>query len=267
MTLRDALRRSINTITVYLMKQIRSVNPVIGMAHNMGIDSTARRGSRPRIPRVPSISIGAADLTVWEMTGAYNTFANNGTFIRPTIIKRIEDKNGRVIYTSVPEERQALNPRWNYVMLDMLKYVNSGGKFDKISTENGGKTGTTNKHVDGWYMGVTPNLTVGTWVGGESPWIRFRALRLGSGSAMARPFFINFIDALEEDSELDWNKKARFKRPQGDLGVELNCDVYEQLADEQNAFDEEGDDLFNDLFGDEELPIKKDSTGKIEIDF
>lgn len=264
-TLRDALRSSINTITVYLMKQIRSVNPVIGMVHNMGIDSTAKRGAQYRIPRVPSIAIGAADLTVWEMTGAYNTFANNGTYIEPTIIKRIEDKNGRVIYSSVPVERQALNPRWNYVMLDMLKYVNSNWRFDKISTENAGKTGTTNKHVDGWYMGITPNLTVGTWVGGEAPWIRFRTLRLGSGGAMARPFFIDFIDALEEDDDLGWNKKARFKRPSGDLGVELNCDVYAQLESETEAFDEDGG-MFDDLFGDEELPIKKDST-EIEIDF
>ncbi|MEM9990252.1 MAG: transglycosylase domain-containing protein [Bacteroidota bacterium] len=266
-TLRDALRRSINSITVYLMKQIRSVNPVIGMAHNMGIDSTARRGrSNYRIPRVPSIAIGAADLTVFEMTGAYNTFANNGTFIRPSIIKRIEDKNGRIIYTNMPEERQALNPRWNYVMLDMLKYVNASWRFNKISTENGGKTGTTNKHVDGWYMGVTPNLTVGTWVGGESPWIRFRTLDLGSGGKMARPFFIDFIDALEENEQIDWDKKARFKRPGGDLGVELNCEVYEQLAEEQDAFDEEGGSLFDDLFGDEELPIQKDTT-VFEIDF
>ncbi len=267
-TLRDALRKSINSITVYLMKQIRSVNPVIGMVHNMGIDSTAKYSNgRYIVPRVPSIAIGATDLTVFEMTGAYNTFANNGTYIKPVFIKRIEDKNGRVIYNSVPEERQALNPRWNYVMVDMLKHVNSSWYFNKLKTETGGKTGTTNNHVDGWYMGITPNLVVGTWVGGDERWIRFRSLSLGAGGKMARPFFIDFIDALEEDKSLDWDSDARFKRPAGDLGVELDCTVYDELAAEEGAGDEEGDFMFDDLFGDEDLPTTKNDTTEFEIDF
>ncbi len=247
LTLRDALRVSKNSITVYLLKQIGSVEPVISMLDGMGIEKDAKYANgQPIIPRVPSIVLGAADLMVWEMTGAYTTFANNGTYSEPYHIRKIEDKNGRVLYEKIPEQSLALKPEYNYVMLDMLRYNNStAGGFNKIKTPTGGKTGTTNSFVDGWYMGVTPNLVVGTWVGGEERWIRFRSIEFGQGGRMARPFFQLLLEALEKDPKYNWDAMAQFKRPTGDIGIEMDCGAYNKLNG-LNTTDEQLDDGFGD---------------------
>jgi penicillin-binding protein 1A len=202
--------------------------PVRGMVNNLGIDSSARRGDGTyRIPKQPSICLGAADLTVFEMTGAYAAFANNGMFSRPYVIKKIEDKNGRIIYRSIPEERVALPPNTNYVMVEMLKHnVKGGAGINALKSEVGGKTGTTNDFSDGWFMGVTPRLVVGTWVGGEDRWIRFLSLEDGQGARMARPIFASFIERLEKDANSGYDFNAKFKVPPGDLGIELNCAKY-----------------------------------------
>ncbi len=275
-TLRDALKASKNSITAYLIKQIRDVSPVVGLIHNMGIDSTKRYANgRYRVPRQPSIALGATDLTVFEMTGAYTTFANNGYYNRPFFVTRIEDKNGRVIFQELPDERLALNPNANYVMVDMLKYSASGARnFWKLKSEVGGKTGTTNDYIDGWFMGITPSLVVGTWVGGDDRWIRFRGLLYGQGAYMARPFFQRLIETLENDPDADYDINARFQRPSGDLGIELNCDVYQQESESFRARagsgTNNGNGFFDDMFGDEELP-EADSTdidtGTFENDF
>jgi len=266
-TLRDALKASKNSITAYLIKQIRDVSPVVGLIHNMGIDSTKRYpNGRYRVPRQPSIALGATDLTVFEMTGAYTTFANNGYYNRPYFVTRIEDKNGRVIFQELPDERLALNPNANYVMVDMLKYAASGARnFWKLESEVGGKTGTTNDYVDGWFMGITPSLVVGTWVGGDDRWIRFRGITYGQGAYMARPFFQMLIEELENNPDADYDVNARFQRPPGDLGIELNCQIYRQESESYRARSNspESDGFFDDMFGDEELP-EPDSTSENE---
>ncbi|HMN91031.1 MAG TPA: penicillin-binding transpeptidase domain-containing protein, partial [Saprospiraceae bacterium] len=129
--------------------------------------------------------------------GAYVTFANNGVYNKPTFITRIEDRNGRVIYQEMPQERTALPPNANYVMVEMLRY--SGTGLFGVKSDVGGKTGTTNDYVDGWFMGVNPQLVVGTWTGGEDRWIRFRSIGEGQGAHMAKPFFREFIKRLEAD--------------------------------------------------------------------
>lgn len=259
-TLKDALQRSKNSITVYLLKQIGSVDPVINMMDGMGIDKESKYpNGRPIIPRVPSIVLGAADLEVWEMAGAYTTFANNGIHSEPYHIRKIEDKNGRVLFEQTPQQSLALKPEYNYVMLDLLKHVNSRwGGFNSIKTKHGGKTGTTNSYVDGWYMGITPNLVVGTWVGGEDRWVRFTSLARGQGGYMARPFFRDLIYAIEQNEDFEWDTSADFKRPNGDIGIELDCEAYEQLNN-TGGFDENDDPFFDDGFGDE-LNVKGDST-------
>ena len=251
MTLREGLKTSTNSITVYLMKEIGSPEPVIGLVHSMGIDSSLRYPNGQHIiPRVPSIALGAADLMVWEMAGAYTTFPNNGTYNKPVHILKIEDRNGRVLYEYLPEERQVLNPRYNYVMLDLLQYNNAGAPgVAELKTKNGGKTGTTNNYVDGWYMGITPNLVVSTWVGGDDRWIRFREIGLGQGARMARPFFAGFIKELENSPKVEWDKLADFKRPKGDIGIELNCAAYNALTN-PGAFEGKESD-YDDGFGDE----------------
>jgi penicillin-binding protein 1A len=218
MRLRDALRKSINTISVFLMQQLGSVQPVLELLTNMGIQ-------KDKVPPLPSICLGAADLSVMDMTGAYTTFANNGYYTQPIYIIRIEDKNGVEIYTAEKKGRQALEEEPNYVMVEMLKYA-GGTAMTGVKSEIGGKTGTTNDYVDGWYMGITPNLIVGTWVGGEDRWIRFLTLGDGAGSRMAKPFCREFVKRLENDENCDFNPKARFPRPKGDLSIGLDCNDF-----------------------------------------
>jgi penicillin-binding protein 1A len=250
LTLKEGLRKSKNTVSVHLMKQLGDSEPVRGLVHQMGIDSTTRYpNGRYRVPKQPSICLGATDLTNLEMTGAYTTFANNGIYNKPIYILRIEDKNGRVIYEEFSQDRSAINPNANYVMVEMLKYAGNMGYL--LKSEAGGKTGTTNDFVDGWFMGITPGLVVGTWVGGEDRWIRFRSLHLGQGSYMAKPFFKNFMKRLEAEEDIDYDYKAKFHRPPGDLGIEMDCSKHRN-----NAFnlgdDESEDEGFNDdMFGDE----------------
>lgn len=266
MTLKDGLKNSVNSISAYLMKQMGDTELVRGLVNNMGIDSAARRpDGEYRIPKQPSICLGVADLTVLEMTGAYATFAKNGTYGRPYVIKRIEDKNGRVIYTAPIEERVALPPNANYVMVDMLKYnVRGAPGINTLKSEVGGKTGTTNDYSDGWFMGVTPRLVVGTWVGGEDRWIRFLGLGDGQGAKMARPIFASFIQRLEKDKNSGYDANARFKRPAGDLGIEINCAAY---RDSLPPTDEEfAPDIYNDEIpagsGEGEAPPVKPADGK-----
>ena len=228
MRLQDALKKSVNTISVFLMKQLGSVQPVLELLTNMGIE-------KDKVPPQPSICLGAADLSVFDMTGAYTTFANNGYYTKPIYITRIEDKNGVVIYTSEKKDRQALEEEPNYVMVEMLKYA-VRGSMGNIKSEIGGKTGTTNDYVDGWFMGITPSLVVGTWVGGEDRWIRFLTLADGAGSRMAKPFCKDFIERLENDEECDYDVKARFPRPRGDLSIGLDCNDF------LNNYPEEGED-------------------------
>jgi len=263
MTLKQGLKESKNTVSVYLMKQLGDTEPVRGLIHNMGIDSTTKYGNgRYRVPKQPSICLGATDLTVKEMTGAYTTFANNGVFTKPYFISKIEDRNGAVIYEAEPETRAAYNERHNYVMVEMLRYA-GGPSLYGIKSDVGGKTGTTNSHVDGWYMGITPNLVVGTWVGGEDRWTRFRTIRMGQGGRLARPFFVNFMKAVEADEDIALDTKKRFTRPRGDIGIELDCGEFQQ-ENEDDAPTAGDDDFYEDSFGDEVLP-PLDSTKKKPI--
>lgn len=245
LTLMDGLKLSKNTVSVYLMKQLQSTLPVRSLIHNMGVDTT-------RIPKTPAICLGSADMSVYEMAGAYTTFANDGIYNRPIYITKIEDKNGRIIYQELPEERQALQSQANYAMVQMLKYVTQGaGGMSGLKSEIGGKTGTTNDYVDGWFMGITPGLVVSTWVGGEDRWIRFLSLADGQGARMARPFFAKFIRKLEADPQSGYDYRLRFKRPAGDLAVELDCGKYKLDELQQTPTEEEFVPDFD------EVPAKK----------
>jgi penicillin-binding protein 1A len=254
LNLKEALKNSVNTVSAYLMKQLGDTKPITGLCNNMGIDSTEHRvpdGS-------PAICLGAADLTVFEMTGAYATFANKGMYSLPFVIRKIEDKNGRVIYRSLLEEKAALPPNANWVMLEMLKYnVKGAPGISSLKSEVGGKTGTTNDYTDGWFMGVTPRLVVGTWVGGEDRWIRFLSLGDGQGARMARPIFASFINRLEKDPKSGYDFNARFVRPLGDLGIETNCAAYESSLGPTGDEEDFSPDIYND-----EIDPEKTTPGK-----
>jgi penicillin-binding protein 1A len=230
--LKEALKESVNTISVYLMKQLSDTGPVRGLMHNMGIDSA-------KISKQPALCLGACDLSVMEMAGAYTTFANDGMFEKPMYLLRIEDKNGKIIYNNLPEEHRALGAAANYVMVDMLKYVTQGAPgVSELKSEVGGKTGTTNDYVDGWFMGITPNLVVGTWVGGDDRWIRFLTIEDGQGAKMARPFFAKFVKKLETDPKSGYNFSQKFKIPPGDLGITINCGEYNNKQKSSDEFSE-----------------------------
>lgn len=245
LTLQEALRGSVNSVSVYLMKELDSPEPVRDVVSNMGIDKAL-------IPSAPSIALGSVDLTVEQLTGAYTTFANNGVFNRPTFLLRIEDRTGRTIYTNVPEERQAISPQANYVMVHMLKNA-SVSNLAGVKGPVGGKTGTTNDQTDGWFMGITPNLVVGTWVGGEDRWVRFRSLALGQGAVMAKPFFREFVKAVQADENVPWDTDRDFYRPKGSLGIELDCDAYR--GSNEDILEEGEESIEEDPFG---APIDND---------
>lgn len=218
MNLYEGLKTSTNSISVALLKDIGNVNPIRELASNCGLPEDD-------IPPYPSIALGVPELRVIDMAAAYTTFANNGTHVKPVLIKRIEDKNGKVIYQGISEEKKAINPKYNHAMLDLLRNAAVFLKDHRgIESDVAGKTGTTNDHVDGWFMGITPDLVVGTWVGGESKYIHFSSLSDGQGSKMARPIFTKFLRKLEKDDKV-YDKAARYILPKGDL-LELDCSKY-----------------------------------------
>ncbi len=252
LTLKEGLKKSKNTVSVHLMKQLGSAEPVRDLVDNMGIDKDAKHpNGQYLVPNSPSICLGATDLSVMQMTGAYTTFANDGYFNKPVFISRIEDKSGKILYESIPDPVVALQSEPNYVMLELLRYAGSGA-MGVLKSQVGGKTGTTNDYVDGWFMGVTPGLVVGTWVGGEDKWIRFRSLLYGQGAYMAKPFFREFIKTLENTEGVDYDQNATFYRPPGDLSIELDCAEYEKdivpLEEGEKFEDEFSEDIFEDEF-------------------
>ncbi len=248
-TLFEGLKDSRNTISVFLMQQLGNANVVRGLVHNMGIDSSMRRSDGEyRVPNQPSICLGSADLSVMEMTGAYCTFANNGVFVKPYFVSSIEDENGRVIYQAMREEQVALPPKANAVMVEMLK--KSGVGFWDNKSEVGGKTGTTNDYRDGWFIGITPTLVVGTWVGGEDQWIRFNSLADGQGSRMAKPFFKAFLTQLENSPETGYDPSARFPEPEGGMDIETDCEKYNALRRETQEEQFKPVETYQEEFGD-----------------
>ncbi len=248
----QGLLYSKNSITVKLLKEMGTVDPIINLMHNLGIDKDLKLDNgRLAIPRLPSICLGAVDLTLLEITGAYTAYANNGTFVRPIIISRIEDKNGRVIYQPIPERKPAINSLYNSVMLSMLKN-NLGGKFGLgLTSEVGGKTGTTNDYSDGWFMAVTPTLVLGTWTGGDDKWIRFLNLNDGQGYTTARPLAQNFLRKLESSDKIKYDKKARFTQPPSQYHDLVNCQSYKTIQPSLERTSTKKEKLKQDVFDEE----------------
>ena len=258
-TLFKGLQWSKNTVSVYLMKQLGDAQPVKELAMNLGFPDK-------KIPPAPSICLGAADLSVFDMTGAYTAFANEGLYNRPIFIKSIQDKYGHEIYRGLREDRPALHPSSNHVMVTMLESVMTQGirGFSGIKSQMGGKTGTTNDYSDGWFMGLTPTLVVGTWVVGEDRWMRFRSLKYGIGAKMARPIFANFMHRIESDKEADYDASARFKVPSGDIGIELDCEAYRYKRGSGGTWTDEDENFGDDPFGDE-VETTFDSLGNPQV--
>ena len=240
LTLKEGLKKSKNSVSVKLMMEIGNPELVRSLVSEFGIDKS-------KVPNSPSICLGSADLSVMDMTGAYTVYANNGTYTKPMFVTSIEDKNGRLIYSETSVQRKALNPKYNHAMVDMLKNASAVSSLSHIKSEVGGKTGTTNDYRDGWFMGITPELIVGTWVGGEEQFVRFRSISDGAGSQMARPFFAEFMKRVEADKNIDFDTEARFVIPEETL--ELDCDKHKaNRYVEPEKEPEEEDDEFEEEF-------------------
>lgn len=241
-----------NSITVKLLKEMGTVAPVRDLLHHLGIDKNLRlENGRLAVPNLPSICLGAVDLTLMEMTGAYSAFGNSGTYVQPVFVSRIEDKNGKVIYQDIPKRKSAINPLYNAVMVEMLKN-NVGGRFSlSIKSKIGGKTGTTNDYADGWFMGVTPTLITGTWTGGDDKWIRFLTLDEGQGYVMARPISELFLKKLEKDAQCGYDWKANFPPPPPGLEELINCTQYKTIRPTTERYILQKQKLKNEVFDDE----------------
>ena len=215
-TLKNALANSVNTISARLIDKV-GPRPVANLARNLGVTSY--------IPSVPAIALGSADLSVYEMVGAYSSFANKGIYVKPVLVTRIEDKNGTVIYQATPETKDVLSEESAYVTLKLLEGVTEAGSgirlrhvgadktnpiFRDIVTgypyafENpiAGKTGTTQNQSDGWFIGMVPNLATGVWVGGEDRATHFETITYGQGATMALPIWASYMKACYADSTL-----------------------------------------------------------------
>ena len=218
-TLRWGLANSENNISAWVLKQF-TPEAVAQMAHKMGITSF--------IDPVPSVFLGTAEITVKEMVAAYSIFANKGVYNSPLPVYRIEDKYGNVLQEFRPESREVITENTAYLMCNLLEGVVTGGtgvrlryKY-KLMNPMGGKTGATQKHADGWFMGVTPDLVGGVWVGAEDRSIHFQNLANGQGASMALPIWAKFLLKAYADPRLKMSDRP-FDRPAG-INKRLDCD-------------------------------------------
>ncbi len=235
-TLKWALANSNNWISAYLIKRF-SPESVIQMARKMGVTAP--------IDPVPAIALGTPDISLSEMVGAMNTFANRGVFIKPTFITRIEDKNGNVIARFVPEKSEVLDELSAYKMIELMKGVVESGTGVRLRFRYNlrnpiaGKTGTTQNQSDGWFMGITPDLTTGVWVGAEDRSVHFRTITLGQGANTALPIWALYMQKVYADNKLKISQ-GDFSRPANANQIEFDCDAYDRRQSQrrQNAFDD-----------------------------
>lgn len=223
-TLRQALARSLNSITAWLVKKL-GPDVVASYAKRLGITSP--------IEAVPAIGFGSSDVSIYELTGAYSTFVNKGVWTSPIMVTRIEDKNGNVLREFVPQTREALSEETAYLMTHMLRGATEEqggtsiilkGGF-KFPYEMGAKTGTTSNYSDGWFMGLTPDLVCGMWVGGEDRSIHFRTGAYGQGSRLALPLYGIFMKKVYADKSIGINT-GPFPKPAKPLSIEIDCSRY-----------------------------------------
>lgn len=230
-TLKNALANSVNVITANLIDQTTPHN-VVQFAHNLGIET--------EIPEVPSIALGTIDLSLYEMIGALNTFANKGMYVKPMMILRIEDKNGTVLQEFNPKTKEVLSEEIAYATINLMQGVTEYGSGVRLRTSGAvypdnvvtgypyqfknpiaGKTGTTQNQSDGWFMGLVPNLSTGVWVGAEDRAVHFKDLARGQGATMALPIWALFMRKCYENKELEIST-GDFERPEN-FSININC--------------------------------------------
>jgi len=251
LTLKKALAQSVNTVTARLIDRV-GPKPVIELVRKMGVDTK-------NIVAAPSIALGTPDVSLFEMVGAYGAFANQGVFIKPTLITRIEDKNGTILFQHIPETKDVLSQEAAYVTISLMEGVTQSGSgqrlrhswagkapvYKKIITgypfefKNpiAGKTGTTQNQSDGWFMGIVPNLVTGVWVGGEDRSTHFPTITYGQGASMALPIWGNYMRDCYNNEDLKISKD-NFIKPDN-LSIETNCEKWKEEKGNNNELPSE----------------------------
>ena len=254
-TLEYALANSMNTISAKLMKEF-GPERIIQLAHSLGIET--------EIPAVPSIALGSSQLTLKEITVANAALVNGGVYVKPSTVLRIEDKYGNVIWSPEPVMRQGLDRRTAGTIVDMMKGVVDGAynpktgdkkgtgirlrmdverrKYDNIKVPMAGKTGTTQGHSDGWFMGMTPDLVTGVWVGAQDPSVRFSTIANGQGANTALPIYGFYMNSVYDDPSIELSQED-FALPEG-IGLDsLDCKQWFELNEATFGIGDD-DDLF-----------------------
>ncbi len=236
-TLKWGLAHSVNQVSAWLLKQYNPQS-VVDVMKKMGVYSP--------IDPVPSIFLGTSDITLYEMVGAYGTFADKGVYTHPIFVSQIEDRHGNVISTFRPEKHDAIDEQTAYLMINLMEGVvdyGSGGRL-RWQPQYGGfkgqiaaKTGTTQNHSDGWFIGLTPQLVNGVWTGAELRSIHFDDLKTGQGANMALPIWGYYMKKVYADHSLPYSDNAQFERP-ANFSVNVNCDDPESLEQEKDNSEE-----------------------------
>lgn len=237
-TLKWGLANSVNQISAWIMKQFNPQS-MANMMRKLGIISP--------IDAVPSMFLGTSDVTIYEMVGAYGTFANHGVYTKPVCVTRIEDRNGNILSRFSPDQHDAIDPKTAFLMINLMKGVIDEGTgnrlrrnidYGNIRAEMAGKTGTTQNQSDGWFMGITPNLVTGVWTGGEYRSIHFEGLSAGQGASMALPIYGYFMNRVYADPSLGITQNSRFEAPDG---FNVNLDCSQVMKDDHDDDISEGD--------------------------
>lgn len=251
--LRAAFAQSVNTIAVKLGQEV-GINNVIQTAHDMGITS--------KLENAPSLALGSNDVTLFEMVNAYASVANDGMHVAPVLVTKIVDADGRTVYEAKHEERRALPYRAAFYMQKLLEAgVRDGGGTSQTlggsaylgrygnQLDFGGKTGTSNNHSDAWFIGVTPGLVGGAWVGGEYRSIHFRSGRLGQGSRTALPIFGLFMKKVLEDERLKGKYLLKYPAPKEDIAPSTYQGYFAPPAEEADSLSVDSTLVGDDLMG------------------
>ncbi len=237
LSLKQALANSINCVTAYLMHEV-GPEPVVKLVQSMGVKS--------EIPVQPSICLGSADISLIEMVGAYTTYANKGTHVEPIFVTRIEDRNGNVLQDFVANKNEALDEQTCYVMDELLRNVVLGGTAVRLRyrfhlmNDIFGKTGTTQSYSDGWFMGCTPDLIAGCWVGCDDRYIRFHSMENGQGATTALPIWAHFFQKVYTDSlhfKQEINPEHSFEPPKEKLTIEMDCGKFSEGKNKGSEFE------------------------------
>jgi penicillin-binding protein 1A len=231
-TLKWGLAKSSNNISAYLMKQY-GPEAMVEMMRKMGVGSF--------LDPVPPLCVGSANISLYEMVAAYNTFPSKGVYVRPVFVTRIEDNEGNVLAQFSTKKREAISDQTAYLMANLMQgVVNTGTAYAlrsrfALTGEIGGKTGTTNNNADGWFIGYTPELTAGAWTGFENEQIHFQYIGNGGGSAAALPIWGLFMQKVTKDPSLaKYYDKVTFDRPVG-YDIDLSCTGDEAAASGSSA--------------------------------